>query len=117
MDKLFIHNLKISTIIGVYPWEQKIKQTIALDLEIAIDVAHVAKADNIENALDYAQIAQSVTDFVEQQQCQLIETLAEKISQHLFANHAITMLKLTLYKFGAIANASHVGICIERENN
>ncbi len=38
MDIIFLKDLKIETVVGIYDWERKIKQTVILDLEMATDV-------------------------------------------------------------------------------
>jgi len=35
MDIVYIRDLKIETVIGIYDWEREIKQTVSLDLEMA----------------------------------------------------------------------------------
>jgi hypothetical protein len=37
MDIVFISELRIETIIGIYDWERKVRQTISLDLEMGAD--------------------------------------------------------------------------------
>ena len=34
MDIIYLHDLKIECIIGIWEWERRIKQTIIFDLEI-----------------------------------------------------------------------------------
>ena len=38
MDIVYIRDLRIETIIGIYDWEREVKQTISLDLEMAHDI-------------------------------------------------------------------------------
>lgn len=37
LDKVFIEQLEVITTIGVYDWEQQIKQKLILDIEMAHD--------------------------------------------------------------------------------
>ena len=57
MDIIFLRDLKIETIVGIYDWERKIKQTVILDLEMATDVKKAASSDKIEDALDYKAVS------------------------------------------------------------
>jgi len=34
MDKIFLEELKVDTIIGIWEWERKIHQTVVIDLGI-----------------------------------------------------------------------------------
>ena len=58
MDIVFIRNLKIdNTVIGIYDWERKIRQTVILDLEMSADIQRAAASERIEDALDYKAVA------------------------------------------------------------
>ena len=52
MDIIFLNNLKIDTVIGIFDWERKIKQSVIIDLEMATDIAKAAASDSIEDTLD-----------------------------------------------------------------
>jgi dihydroneopterin aldolase len=114
MDIVFIHDLKIDTVIGIYDWERKIRQTISLDLEMATDISKAAKSDNIDDALSYKTVAKRLIDFVEQSEFELVEALAEKICAIVREEFAVPWVKLTLHKPGAVRGSQSVGVIIER---
>ncbi|MEC9223522.1 MAG: dihydroneopterin aldolase, partial [Pseudomonadota bacterium] len=78
MDIIYIHELEIETVIGIYDWERKQKQIVSIDLEMATDIRSSAEIDSIERALDYKAIAKRLIDFVEGSEFFLVETLAEQ---------------------------------------
>lgn len=114
MDIIFIRNLRIETIIGIFDWERKIEQTIFFDIEMATNVEKAAASDQIEDALDYKSISKSIINFVEKSEYQLVETLAEKVANLVMSNFNVPWLRLSLNKKGAIRHADDVGITIER---
>ena len=57
MDIIFLRDLKIETVVGIYDWERQIKQTVILDLEMATNVSKAAASDKIEDALNYKAVA------------------------------------------------------------
>jgi len=114
MDIVFIHDLKIETVIGIYDWERKIRQTISLDLEMATDISKAAKSDNIDDALSYKTVAKRLIDFVEESEYELVEALAEKICNIVLDEFAVPWVKLTLHKPGAVRGSQSVGVIIER---
>jgi len=114
MDIVFIHDLKIETVIGIYDWERKIRQTISLDLEMATDISKAAKSDNIDDALSYKTVAKRLIDFVEESEFELVEALAEKICSIVLDEFAVPWVKLTLNKPGAVRGSQSVGVIIER---
>jgi len=117
MDIVFLKDLRIETVIGVYDWERKIKQTVVLDVEMSADVAKAAASDHIDDALDYKSVAKRLIDFVEQSEFQLVETMAERCAQIIREEFGVAWVRLTLNKIGAVSNARDVGVIIERGEN
>ena len=114
MDIIYIHELEIETVIGIYDWERKQKQIVSIDLEMATDIRSSAEIDSIERALDYKAIAKRLIDFVEGSEFFLVETLAEQISHLVLSEFDVPWLKLRLGKPGAVRGARDVGVIIER---
>ncbi len=114
MDIVYIRELQIETIIGIYDWEREKKQTISIDLEMAADVASAASKDAIEGALDYKAVSKRLIEFVEQSEFQLVETLAERIADIVLKEFDVPWLKLRVGKPGAVTGARDVGVIIQR---
>lgn len=114
MDIVFINDLCIETVIGIYDWERKIKQTVALDLEMAFDNRRPAASDRIEDTLDYKKVAKRLIAFVEDAHFELVETLAERCAQIVLAEFDVAWLRLKLSKPGAVRGSRAVGVIIER---
>ncbi len=114
MDIIYLSDLKIETIIGIYEWERKVKQTVSLELQMATDIRQSAATDTIDDTLNYKAVAKRLIDFVEKSHYQLIETLAEKITEIVLTEFDVPWVKLKLSKPGAIRGAKDVGIIIER---
>jgi dihydroneopterin aldolase len=114
MDLVFIHDLQIETVIGIYDWERKIRQIISLDIEMATDISKAAKSDDIDDTLSYKTVAKRLIDFVEQSEFELVEALAEKICTIILEEFPVPWVKLTLHKPGAVRGSKSVGVIIER---
>lgn len=114
MDTVFIEDLRIDTVIGVYDWERKIRQPVVLDLQMAFDNRKPAASDAIEDTLDYKAISKRLIAFVESSSFQLVETLAERCAQIVLDEFAVTWLRLRVGKPGAVRGAKSVGVVIER---
>jgi dihydroneopterin aldolase len=114
MDIIFLHDLRIEAVIGIYEWERRIKQTISLDIEMAVDIRQAAQSDDIAATLNYKAVAKRVSAFVEESQFQLIETLAERVADLILTEFGIPWLRLQVNKPGAIRGARDVGVRIER---
>lgn len=114
MDLIFIRDLSIETLIGVYPEERQNRQTLLLDLELGADLRPAAASDRLDDTLNYQAVAHRVREFAFSSRCQLVETLGEGIAELLRREFAVPWLRLTLRKFGAVPEASAVGITIIR---
>lgn len=114
MDIVFIRELQIETVIGIYDWERKIRQTISLDIDMAADIQQAAKSDNIDDTLSYKTVAKRLIEFVEESEFELVEALAEKICSIIIEEFSVPWVKLSLSKPGAVRGSKAVGVIIER---
>lgn len=98
MDKIYLNDLKIDTIIGVFEWEREIKQTLQFDLEMDWDIRKAAETDDLDDTLDYGTIAKHLVALVEASRYALIETLAEKACEMLLTHFPMDKVTLSLSK-------------------
>ena len=114
MDIVFITDLKIETIIGIYDWEREVKQVVSLDLEMGHDIRQAAAADDIQYALNYKAVAKRLIKYIENSEFFLLETMAEEVTKIVLQEFDVQWLKLKVSKPGALRGAKNVGIQIER---
>jgi dihydroneopterin aldolase len=113
-DVVYLTDLKIDTIIGIFEWERRIRQTVSIDLEMSTDVARAAATDDIADALDYKAVAKAVIEFVQNSDFKLVETLAERVADLVLRQFRVSSVRLRINKRGAIRGARDVGVVIER---
>lgn len=113
-DIVYLRDLKIDTVIGIYDWERRVRQTIHLDIELATDISKAAASENIEDTLNYKAVSKRIIEFVSTSEFQLVETLAERICELIRTEFGVPWVRLTLNKKGAIRGATDVGVRIER---
>ena len=114
MDTIFITDLRAEAIIGIYDWERQQKQTVSIDIEMSTDIAKAAATDDINSALNYKAISKRIEQFIIDSEFQLVETLAERISEVVRDEFGVKWLRITLHKPGALSNSKDVGVRIER---
>ncbi len=114
MDKIFLNELKVDAIIGIWEWERKIRQTVVIDLEMSADIAKAAATDSIEDTLNYKKVAKRIQGFVGESRFQLVETLAERIAGIVRDEFGVAWVRVRVNKPGAIRGSRDVGILIER---
>jgi dihydroneopterin aldolase len=106
--------MKIETTVGIWEWEKRIKQQVIIDIEMSADIKKAAASDQIEDTLNYKAVAKSVRKLVEESSFQLVETMAEKISELVIGEHNVSWVRVKVNKPGAIRGSKGVGIIIER---
>jgi len=114
MDIIFLNDLRVETVIGIWDWERKIRQTISIDLEMAADIRKAAASDSVEDTLNYKSVAKRLQQFVGDSSFQLVETLAENVAAIVLDEFDVSWVRVRLNKPGAIRGARDVGILIER---
>jgi dihydroneopterin aldolase len=114
MDIIYLHDLRIDTVIGIYDWERRVKQAVILDLDMAVDIRAAAVSGNITDTLDYKKVAKRVINYVGNTDFQLVETLAERVAEIILTEFNVGWLRLRINKKGAVRGAIDVGVIIER---
>lgn len=113
-DRIFIESLTVYAQIGVYDWEQQIKQKLVFDLEMAWDSRKAAETDDVAYCLNYSEVSEFIINYVQNKPFLLIERVANEVAEQLQSRFSISWLRLKLSKPKAVAQAKNVGIIIER---
>jgi len=118
MDAIIIEGLKVDTVVGCFNWERQIIQPLMLDLTIYNDLDQAAQSDELEDTLNYAQICELAAQVIQQAQPKLIEHAAQLVLESLFTTFSsIESIIITIRKPAIIAQATAVGIRLERNRN
>lgn len=116
MDRIFIRDLALRCIIGIYPEERREKQDIVINVEMHADLRKAGRSDDLDDTVDYKAIKKAILKLVEGSGFRLIEALAERIADLALANQKVEKVVVTIDKPGALrfAKASAVEITRER---
>jgi dihydroneopterin aldolase len=104
----------VDCIIGFIDWERRVKQTVVIDLEMAVDCRKAAVLDEVAYTLNYKTVAKRLIAFVEGSSFHLVETLVERLAELILAEFGVAWVRLTVSKPGAIRGSRDVGVTIER---
>ena len=115
MDTIYLHELKIDTVVGIWEWERRIRQTVVIDLEMGADIRKAAASDSIDDTLNYKAVAKRVQQFVSESSFQLVETMAERIAGLILDEFGVPWVSVKVNKPGAIRGARDVGVKVRRE--
>ena len=114
MDTIFISDLRLDILIGVYDWERKVPQTVQLDLEIGIPDAGQPRSDRIRETIDYARVIERIKASLTQDRFLLVERLAEHLAQLVMTEFKAPWVKVSVSKLAVEKDVKRVGITIER---
>lgn len=112
-DIVFIEDLRVQTVIGVFEWEREIRQTVSIDLEMAFDIGKAAASDDIADTVDYKALRDDIVEMVEASTFQLLEALAQTVADHVLAAGA-QAVQVTIDKPLALRFADSVAVSIRR---
>ncbi|MCY4157845.1 MAG: dihydroneopterin aldolase [Gammaproteobacteria bacterium] len=114
-DSIIIRDLRVRAVVGVNRWEKAAPQVVGVDLEIGMDGAKAAAADEIAATVDYKRVSRDIAALAESRRYELIETLAEAIASLVLEARGAQWVRVTARKPFALRNARDVGVVIERK--
>ncbi|VUD40386.1 Dihydroneopterin aldolase [Thalassocella blandensis] len=114
MDIVFIRDLQVEAVVGIYEWERKVRQPVLINLDMGHDNSVPAKSRNIEDALNYKAVADRICNLVVDQKFELLETMAEEIALVLQHEFAVPWMRISCAKPTVLTHVREVGVTIER---
>lgn len=101
-----IRNLRVPTLIGAYQHERKQKRELVLNIELKIHEKSVLVSDELCDTIDYETVANRLYNWIESQDCTLLEHLAHLTILRVFEFDArIASVHLEIFKPGCISCA------------
>jgi len=113
MDTIFISDLRLDILIGVYDWEKTVPQKVQLDLEIGLP-GRKSQSDKLGDTIDYAAVVSRVEAILAENRFGLLETLAEHIAGIVMKEFKSPWVKVSVTKLAPLKNVKRLGVTIER---
>ena len=114
MNMIFIHELKVETLVGVYEWERKLPQTVRIDLDIGMPSELPFQSGELADALDYAAVVARIKEFARDNPHPLLERFTEGVAQLVLTEFAAPFVRVRVAKLAPLAGVKELGILIER---
>jgi D-erythro-7,8-dihydroneopterin triphosphate epimerase len=114
LDKIYIRDLLVRCIIGIFENERKEKQDVIINITLFADFGKACKSDDINDAIDYKVIKKNIIAFVESSSFLLLEKLAEGIAKICLDNDNVKKVIVSIDKPGALRFARSVAVEITR---
>lgn len=113
-DKIYIRDLLLRCIVGIFDEERKNKQDVLVNLVLEADLSRAGRSDDINDTVDYKTLTKRVVTAVESSSFFLVERLAEAIAGICLSAPGVKTARVTVEKPGALRYARSVGVEIER---
>ena len=110
MQTIQIKNLKLRIIVGINPEERIHKQDIVINITADIDDCKAIQTENINDALNYRNLAKEVIDFVEKSEFYLLETLVDKVLNMVMSNNMVIRAKVEIDKTSVLRYCDSVSL-------
>ncbi len=114
MNRIFIHDLRLETRIGVYAWEQHLSQPLILNLEMEMPSARALASDKIADALDYAAVVRRLQELAANHPQKLLERFAAAAVEVVLTEFGAPWLRLSVAKPAPISGVRQIGVVLER---
>ena len=114
MDIIYIRNLKLETLIGIFPDERSRKKVITINIQLFCDLRKAGVSDNLDDTIDYKSIEDKVVETITGNEYYLIERVAEIIAEICLATDGVQKVKVSVEKAGTMSNAESAVVEIER---
>ncbi|WP_462153853.1 dihydroneopterin aldolase [Pseudoalteromonas piscicida] len=115
MDKVYISQLHVEAIIGVYDFEKESKQSLYFDVEMLTDISAAARHDDINLAVDYAKVSERIIVHTQAKPVELLETLVEQLAAMILNEFNVHQVLIKVSKPAAVPQAQTVGVEIVRK--
>ena len=117
LDKIYIRDLALRCIIGIYPEERKDLQDILINVTLEADLSHGADSDQIEDTVDYKSICKEIILLVKESEFNLIETLVDRVMKICLSREQVQRATVSIDKPGALRFARSVAVEFTREKS
>jgi len=114
MDKIYIRDLALRCIIGLYPEERINKQDVIINITMETDLRKAGQSDDLNDTVDYKSVKLAVLDLVEKSEFSLIESLADRIAEICLNADGVERATVTIDKPGALRFCKSVAVEITR---
>ncbi len=114
MDTIFISELRLDILIGIYEWERRVPQTVQFDLEIGVPPKRAPRSDRIDDTIDYAAVAARIEASLRTNPFGLLERVAEHVAELVVHEFGAPWVKVSVTKLAPLKNIKRLGVTIER---
>ena len=117
IQHVFIRDLTLPALIGIYIHEKENPQPIRINLDLAVKANMTANKDRLADVVSYEEIADGVRKLIASGHVNLVETLAQQIADMCFSHQRVQTVRVRVEKLAVFEDAVSAGVEIERHRS
>ncbi len=114
LDQIFIRDLSLRCIIGVFPEEREKKQDVLINVVMSVDLTRAGQTDDLHDTVDYKRVTKEILTTIEPSRFLLIERMAQVVADICLADDLVMHVAVTIDKPGALRFAKASAVTIYR---
>jgi len=111
---VFIRDLTLTGLVGVYQHEKLNAQRIRINVDLAVKETPGIAKDRLADVVSYEDVANGIRNMFGNRHVNLVETLAENISDMCFNDKRVLSARIRIEKLDVFEDAASAGVEIER---
>lgn len=111
-DELSVTGIECFAHHGVFDFERREGQVFVVDLVLGIDTRPAAASDDLVDTVDYGTLVADVKAAVERDPADLIETVAQRITDVCLLDSRVEWARVTLHKPDAPIDATYSDVAL-----
>lgn len=114
--RVFVKDLILEALIGIHRHEKDGRQRVRVNLTMDVGEGQQRVQDRLSDVVCYEDVVTAVRGIVGAGHINLVESLAERIAEHCLEDQRVKKVQVRVEKLDVFADASSVGVEIERFN-
>ena len=114
--RVFVKDLVLAALIGIHRHEKDGRQRVRINLEMEVAETEQPVQDRLADVVCYEDVVTAIRGIVAARHINLVESLAELVADRCLMNPRVIKVQVRVEKLDVFADASSVGVEIERFN-
>ena len=114
--RVFVKDLVLAALIGIHRHEKDGRQRVRINLEMEVVETEQPVQDRLADVVCYEDVVTAIRGIVSAGHINLVESLAELVADSCLMNPRVIKVQVRVEKLDVFADASSVGVEIERFN-
>ena len=111
-QKIRLRNMRLNTLMGVYPEEREAPRPLVLNVELEVNLEPGCRTDDVADTFSYEPLYYEICELVQQSSYRLIEALAHAVAECCLRHSRVSSAVVTVDKPGVFEHLDSVAVTI-----